>query len=277
MKITFDTKTNQVKVGSKVYGVDLDATKSKEVEHMFREFILKNTPMDMYEEDSMWMSYRYSVGSHTIATHQRAADIKKHCYGRMSDERSIFTAYDINREIENKLVFGPVAFYFDNYIQNRLVVSAFDVFCEFLEDYDIKSVEDLIKYKSVRVKYDEDLEKKYSLKVTTWEEELNRATSKEDRDSILKEMPNKDYVFMSSSYDDLIIWNDLCHIFDKEHHHKSRLINGEVVEWCWTWVNKTNDEGYQIFGYKKIRIPIDKWNGVYTTWIPDESIEEDLE
>ena len=30
------------------------------------------------------------------------------------------------------------------------------------------------------------------------------------------------------------------------------------------------------FGYKKIRVPVDKWNGNITTYIPGENIKEDL-
>ena len=78
----------------------------------------------------------------------------------------------------------------------------------------------------------------------------------------------------------MFVWNDLAHCFDHEHHHKSILNNGEEVEWFWTWTNKSeqHDDGYwyRAFGYKKIRVPLNEWNGSVTTWIPDESIKEDL-
>ena len=38
------------------------------------------------------------------------------------------------------------------------------------------------------------------------------------------------------------------------------------------------DDGnyYRTFGYKKIRVPVNEWNGNVTTYIPDESIKEDI-
>ena len=108
MKIVFDTEVNTVKVGKKTFGVDMDKIKEHCVVSYFNKFVKDNTTLNDfggYEEDSMWMSYRYCIGRHTIASFMRACDIASHCYGRMSEERSIFTAYDINREIERSLQF----------------------------------------------------------------------------------------------------------------------------------------------------------------------------
>ena len=94
-------------------------------------------------------------------------------------------------------------------------------------------------------------------------------------------MPNKEYYNMYA-FEDLFVWNDLVHCFDYEHHHKSILVNGDEVEWFWSWTNKSvesKDEPgkyYYTFGYKRIRVPVDKWNGSIATYIPDESIKEDL-
>ena len=46
--------------------------------------------------------------------------------------------------------------------------------------------------------------------------------------------------------------------------------------WFWSWAKKYNKDGYVIFGYERIRVPLDKWNGYMTTWIPDELIKENL-
>ena len=94
-------------------------------------------------------------------------------------------------------------------------------------------------------------------------------------------MPNKEYYNMYA-FEDLFVWNDLAHCFDYEHHHKSILVNGDEVEWFWSWTNKSvesKDEPgkyYYTFGYKRIRVPVNKWNGSITTYIPDEIIKEDL-
>ena len=306
MKITFDTKTNTCKIGGKTFGIDCPIAKEQDAMSYIRKFLNKNTKLTDYEMDSMWMSYRYSIGSHTIATHMRAGDIVKNCYGRMSKDRSVFTAYDMNREIEDKLRYGYPAFHFPITSLNKIYTSAIDVVCEFIEDYNIKSVDDFIKYRNVEVILT-DNECGYKIEPQTWDEyienELNRIfngnnvpkTIEEAEDgrfitleqekrinalkNELKYRPTKGRYFMSD-IEDLFVWNDLVHIFDIEHHHKSVLTDGTEVEWFWSWVEKSEkrEDGYyyKTFGYQKIRVPIDKWNGVTTTWIPDNVIIKDL-
>jgi len=306
MKITFDTKTNTCKIGGKTFGIDCPNIREQDAMSYIREFLNNNTKLTDYEMDSMWMSYRYSIGSHTIATHMRASDIVKNCYGRMSKDRSIFTAYDMNREIEDKLRFGYPAFHFPITSLNKIYTSAIDVVCEFIEDYNIKSVDDFIKYRNVEIILT-DNERGYKIEPQTWDEYIedklnmifngNNApktieetedgrfiTSEQEKrindlKNDLKYRPTKGRYFMSD-IEDLFVWNDLVHIFDIEHHHKSVLTDGTEVEWFWSWVEKSEkrEDGYyyKTFGYQKIRMPIDKWNGVNITWIPDDAIIKDL-
>lgn len=317
MKIVIDSNNLECKVGSKTFGLDMTVEKQMAVESALRSFLIKNTKMSDYEEDCMWMSYRYCIGRHTIASHMHAHDIWVNCNGRMSPERQLFNAYDINREIEHCLSFNKPYFWFPITSHNRIYTTAIDIFCEFLEDYDIKSKKDLIKYRDVKV-FLCDNERGYKIETTTWEEylrpiiyplllennypcenedeawkifcEWKDKPKKEDNfkfpENICKEfeklaldIPNEEYYFMSD-VQDLFVWNDLVHALDFEHHHKSVLIDGTECEWFWTWTDKTelHDDGnyYKAFGYKKIRVPVDSWNGVNTTWIPDESIINDL-
>ena len=55
-------------------------------------------------------------------------------------------------------------------------------------------------------------------------------------------------------------------------------INQFLITENWTNKSEQHDDGYwyRAFGYKKIRVPLNEWNGSVTTWIPDESIKEDL-
>ena len=298
MKIVFDTEKNIVKVGSKTFGVDMPIEKQNAILSHFNDFVKKNTSLtdfNGYEEDSMWMSYRYCIGRHTIASHMRAGDIGTHCYGRMTNERSIFTAYDINKEIEQRLQFGNgPEWHFPITSLNRIYTSAIDIFCQFIEDYDIKSKEDYLKYYAIDVILT-DNERGYKIETTTWEEEYSidniiewikekKKTSIDDVDSrirwIIRTYPNPDY-FYFHDIDDLFVWNDLVHLFDLEHHHKSVLINGEEVEWYWTYTNDSEQREDGLWyrkevGYKKIRVPVDAKIGSVTTWIPDESIIKDL-
>ncbi len=314
MKIVFDTDKNTVKVGSKTFGFDMKLEKENAVISQMKGFISQNTKLDDYEEDSMWMSYRYCIGRHTIASHMRAGDIANRCYGRISRERSIFTAYDINREIEQKMMYGcGPTWHFPITSLNKIYTSAIDIFCQFVEDYQIKSKEDLLKYKKVDVILS-DNERGYKLEVTTWEEWLrpqvlylcrkfysnddlteelaweifeerdkNDGIASELKESfkrLTKEMPNKEY-FTLMDIDDLMVWNDLCHLFDVEHHHKSTLIDGTECEWYWTYTqdSEQREDGYfyrKEIGYKKIRVPVDARVGSVTTWIPDESILQNI-
>ena len=222
--------------------------------------------------------------------------------------------YDINREIESSMVFIKPYFHFPITSLNRIYTSAIDIFCEFLEDFKIEDIADLIKYRDVYIKL-YDNERGYIFETVTWEEWLrpqvhkivskyygNDAMSVDfawkyfvhymenpsemKQEELVKEfkritidMPKPDNYYMHD-IEDLFVWNDLVHCFDYEHHHKSILIDGTECEWFWSWTNKSeqHEDGYyyRTFGYKKIRVPIDNWNGVTTTWIPDESIKENI-
>ena len=312
MKITIDTKTNEVKIGGKPFNEVSEVNKNV-AESFIRDFIRKNTKLTDYEMDNMWMSYRYCIGRHTIASHMHAGDIWQNCKNRMSDERALFTAFDINREIEMSLSFMKPNFHFPLTSLNRIYTSAVDIVCQFMIDYNIKSNEDFIKYKDIHIILT-DNDQCYKIETVTWEEYLrplvhklmkkwwkNEAMSEDyaweyfmkwkrgeltcdegitsEFSKLTKDIPNLKYYYLSD-LEDLFVWNDLVHCFDFEHHYKSILIDGTECEWFWSWTNNTeqHEDGlyYRTFGYKKIRVPIDKWNGVKTTWIPDESIKENI-
>ena len=314
MKIVFDTEKNTVKVGNKTFGVDMQKEKENCIVSFFNKFVKDHTTLNDfngYEEDSMWMSYRYCIGRHTIASHMRAGDIASNCYGRMSEERSIFTAYDINREIEQSMQFGSGPdWHFPITSLNKIYTSAIDIFCQFIEDYNIQTKEDYLKYYAIDVILT-DNERGYKIETTTWEEKLqsliplfkeiygddncnvesikeliNEAKKKSTNDVdsrirwIIKSYPNSDY-FYFNDIEDLFVWNNLVHLFDLEHHHKSILTNGEEVEWYWTYTHASEqyEDGYwyrKEVGYERIRVPVDAKIGSVTTWIPEESIKEDL-
>lgn len=314
-KIIFNPEDNTFTTGKKLFK-DLPKSEQDRIVDRFRNFLIKNTKLSDYEEDCMWMSYRYCIGRHTIASHMHANDIWKNCKGRMSKERELFTAYDINREIEDKMRFnsnGP-EWHFPCTSLNKIYTTAIDIFCEFLEDYNIKSKEDYLKYYSIDVILS-DNERGYKIETTTWDEKLTsmipvfaeiyggdddgeysiesikefiknaKKNSTDDLDSrirwIVRCYPNPEF-FYFHDIEDLFVWNDLVHCFDYEHHHKSILIDGSECEWFWSWTRKSEESKdepgkyYYTFGYEKIRVPVDKWNGSITTWIPDESIKENI-
>lgn len=311
MKITIDSKSGEVKVNGKKIE-DVPSHYKQIAEYSLRLAYQDHFPLSEYEMDNIWMSYRYCIGRHT-ASNMHAADIWKNCKNRMSNERQLFTAYDINREIESSMTFIKPYFHFPLTSLNRIYTSAIDIFCQFLEDYKIKDISDLIKYKDVYIKLANN-DRGYTFETVTWEEWLRpqihelmkkwwkNAAMSEDyawnyfnewKEGILtcdegitsefakltKDMPNSEHYYMHD-IEDLFIWNDLVHCFDYEHHHKSILTNGEEVEWFWSWTNKTvqKEDGYyyRTFGYKKVRVPLNEWNGSYSPYIPDESIKENI-
>jgi len=312
MKIIIDSKTGEVKINGKKIK-EAPSHYKQIAEYTLRLAYQDHFPLSDYEMDNMWMSYRYCIGRHTIASHMHASDIWQNCKGRMSDERALFNAFDINREIEMSLGFMKPNFRFPITSLNRIYTSAVDIVCQFIIDYDIKSNEDFIKYKDINIILS-DNEQGYKIETTTWEEwlrpkvhELMKKWWKNDAMSedyaweyfmkwkrgeltcdegitsefakLTKDMPNLEHYYLHD-LEDLFVWNDLVHCFDYEHHHKSILTDGTECEWFWSWTHNTElrDDGYyyQTFGYRKIRVPIDKWNGSCSPYIPDESIKEDI-
>ena len=311
-KITFNPEDNTFTTGKKKFK-ELPQAEQDRITETIRNFLIKNTKLSDYEEDCMWMSYRYCIGRHTIASHMHAQDIWENCKDRMSKERELFTAYDINRSIEDSLRWIKPYFHFPITSLNRIYGTAVDIVCEFMEEYNINSIEDFIRYRYVGVILT-DNERGYKFEATTWEEWLRPQVHKivseyygndsmsedfawkyfeswksgkemtqeemiEKFQKLTIDMPNKEHYYMHD-FEDLFVWNDLVHCFDYEHHHKSVLTDGTECEWFWSWTHKCEkgEDGlyYRTFGYKKIRVPLDKWNGSITTWIPEESIKEDL-
>ena len=312
MKVTIDTKTGEAKINGKLIK-DASEHNKQLARTVLNNTICDNYPLSDYEEDCMWMSYRYCIGRHTIAASMHAPAIWKHCKGRMSDERALFTAFDINREIESSMVFIKPYFHFPLTSLNRIYTSAIDIFCQFLEDYKIEDIADLIKYRDVYIKLS-DNERGYTFETVTWEEwlrpqvldivskyygndamsedfawkyfenwasgeKMNQEEMIKEFERITRDMPTEERYYMHD-IEDLFVWNDLVHCFDYEHHHKSILTDGSEVEWFWSWTNKTvqKEDGYyyRTFGYKKIRVPVNEWNGSCSPYIPDESIKENI-
>jgi len=312
MKVIIDTKTGEAKINGKLIK-DASEHNKQLARTVLNNTICDNYPLSDYEEDCMWMSYRYCVGRHTIAASMHAPAIWKHCKGRMSDERALFTAFDINREIESSMVFIKPYFHFPLTSLNRIYTSAIDIFCQFLEDYKIEDIADLIKYRDVYIKLS-DNDRGYTFETVTWEEwlrpqvldivskyygndamsedfawqyfetwasgeKMNQEEMIKEFERITRDMPTEERYYMHD-IEDLFVWNDLVHCFDYEHHHKSILTDGSEVEWFWSWTNKTvqKEDGYyyRTFGYKKIRVPVNEWNGSCSPYIPDESIKEDI-
>lgn len=72
-----------------------------------------NNEFNSFIDDCIWMSYRYCIGRHTIASHMHAADIANYIIKNndvISEDRKKFYAEDIRRTIEEQLHYSPFNF-----------------------------------------------------------------------------------------------------------------------------------------------------------------------
>lgn len=116
----------------------------------------KLEPLSSYEETLIWMSYRYAIGRHTIASHSHAEDIVRYSYERMKldPERCEFAARDINQCIYDQMKFS--FFTIAGFSLNTTDINPLDVFFEFINQENIISYAELKKYKEVVAYKDEN-------------------------------------------------------------------------------------------------------------------------
>lgn len=210
-----------------------------------RKYIPIDNKLSQYEEDCIWMSYRYCIGRHTIAAHMHAGEIAAHAYGRMSDERTQFMSHDINREISHILnVYNW--FEFDNeWSIPKSEYRPLDLLYRCLNDANIRSDEELRRIKNITAIYNQG----------EWVFDIHYYT-------------HGDNVRSLSDIHDLEVWQQLANLFDLDGHKMCRLIDDTFCEYYECW--KMNRGGY-----KKYRIPVDaRGNFSVLTYLPDENIAE---
>lgn len=181
--------------------------------------------LTQYEIDCVWMSYRYCIGRHTIASHCHAEDIAKNAYGRMTPERTQFMSGDINNEIHSQL-------HFDNFVDMgwywnvpKTHFKPLDVLYSILNDESVNSVEKLRQIKSIVV-------------------EWNRENNDFDYSIYYFNENDNDKDLSRSLWDiqDLEAWQQLANLFDLNGHKLARVeVDGEekIVCYyeCWHAIN----------------------------------------
>jgi hypothetical protein len=213
-----------------------------------RKYIPIDNNLSQYEEDCIWMSYRYCIGRHTIAAHMHAGNIASHAYGRMSDDRTQFMSEDINREIAHILNVHNW-FEFDNeWNIPKSEYRPLDLLYRCLDEANITSDEELRRIKNITAFY----------KDGQWMFDIHY-------------YKHGDNVRSLSDLHDLEPWQRLANLFDLEGHKTCRLTDGTLCEYyeCWKSCYENGE-----LRYSKYRIPVDAGFSVLT-YIPDESIAED--
>lgn len=213
-----------------------------------------------YEETLIWMSYRYAIGRHTIASNMHAGDIAQNSYERLmlSPARMQFMSKDINQEIASRLSWSNFNFRIDNYYgENRWGHHPLDLFYEFINSLHITDIQELGKYKDIHVYIDY----------------MNGDVTYEPR---LKEDNSTSYV-SCMDYEDLDCWQILSKVFDLKHHKFCRAIyNGEesIIEYIDVYRRVSGSEEIK---YEKVKMPIDKYlnNPSISCRIDEKYIVED--
>lgn len=204
--------------------------------------------LSQYEEDCIWMSARYCIGRHTIASHMHAGEIASHAYGRMSDERSQFMSEDINREIANILHIHDWVTFEREYNAPISDFRPLDLLYRFMDANCITSDDELRKIKNITATYDDG-----------WIYDIYRFHE------------GRSNVRSLSDIQDLEVWQQLANLFDLEGHKTCRLTDGTLCEYYECWKSCYENGKMR---YRKYRIPVDA-GFIVLTYIPDESIAED--
>ena len=210
----------------------------------------QKTMLSQYEEDCIWMSYRYCIPRHSIAAHCHAGDIANHAYGRMTKERMQFMSKDINREIYDILHIHDW-FSIDN-VWNLKEYRPLDIFYQCLNDIGFKTYDDIKKIKGIECYYT----KEGKLKTDVYYYNDGKFNYKSFMD-----------------VEGLEVWQRLANLFDIDNHKWCKCSGGKIVEYYEYWTHYRTENGLE---FRKIKCPIEGFhNFSVTTWIDEQFIEED--
>lgn len=189
--------------------------------------------LTQYEEDCVYMSYRYCIGRHTIASQYHAENIAKNAYGRMTPERTRFMSEDINNEIYSQLNWGNfinMGWYGDI---PKSHFKPLDVLYFILDKESINTIEKIAEIKEIRI---------------VW----NRDKNDFDYSIYYFHDNDKDKAWGRSFWDitDLEVWQQLANLFDLNSYNlaKVRVGDGEQVTCyyeCWHAVVNQGKITYQ--------------------------------
>lgn len=205
-----------------------------------------------YEIDNIYMSYRYCIGRHTIASHCHAGDIANNAYGRMTNERMQFISKDINQEIYDHLHVHDWFNIDSVWSVPKGKFRPLDILYKSFSSIGIKSQEELKKIKSIDASFDKDGNVMTNVYYYIDEQ--------------------KDNYRSCWDLEDLEVWQRLANLFDIDNHKWCRCSGGKIVEYYEYWTHYRTKNGLE---FRKIKCPIEGYhNFSLTTWIDEQFIEE---
>ena len=213
--------------------------------------------LSQFEEDCIWMSYRYCIGRSTIAAHMHAGDIANNTYDKLPDARMVFISEDINSEIYDKLKWK-------NFIDMgwwgnipKQYFKPLDVVYSILSEEKIDTQEKIRSIKSINIDWNSE-KNEYDYSIYYFN----------DNDK------NKDYGRSLNDLQDLEVWQRLANLFDKKSHKWCKLIDDSIVRYYEYWRRYYSDDGKILF--EKVKSPVDSYhNFSVIKYIPQENIKED--
>ena len=189
--------------------------------------------LSQYEEDCVWMSYRYCIGRHTIASQCHAGNIAWNAYGRLTPERMQFMSEDINNEIYSQLHYGNFVdmSWYGNIPKTHF--KPLDVLYSILNKESINSLEKFRQIKSIAI---------------DWNREKN------DFDYSIyyfnENDKNKDLGRSLWDITDLEVWQQLANLFDLNGHKLAKVkvdCEEKIVCYyeCWHAINNQGEITYE--------------------------------
>ena len=215
------------------------------------------TPISSYEEDCVWMSYRYCIGRHTIAAHSHAEEIATNTYKRflLKPNRMQFMSEDINSEIHQRLHFGN---FIDMGWYGNIPKSHFrplDVVYKIFHDENIDTAEKIKGIRTIDIDWDyKSQDFFYSIY------QFNDAHK------------NRDYGRSLNDFQDLEVWQRLANLFDLKNHKWCRLSDDTLCEYYEGWISYGYGDKYE---FVKKKIPVDCYGIGRITYLDEDKIVED--
>lgn len=196
-------------------------------------------PITSFENDCVWMSIRYALGRHSIASVMHAQDIADNIYDRAiatNDENFInLIAIDINKLLEEYLRYN-FHFYtntFREYTKERINYPI-DQFFNFINKSKINS---LSEFKDIKSIY--------------YETNIYHVEKIKPEDNI------QPLCISMMDLIDIIPWMNLAKLFNKEEHYTAKCIycgEEKLIEYYFSYIVKYTDD---IFSLVKVMIPVD--------------------
>lgn len=217
----------------------------------------KLEPLKDYEEDGIWMSYRYCIGRKSISSHARAGDILKHYYKRLklTPDRCIFMSKDINKSIEDCLRWGQLNVYF-GYSQYDTVYPLEETFRAISDNIGIIDPENLNNISKINIQVLDYGNVDYKISYNE----------------------NKNLHYPLSDLEDLMVWNNCAKILDLKSHKVCKVSyqdKDEYIEYvdCMT-IDRQEDGKYKLINRK---VPVDRYisNSYLNSYINQNYIIED--